>query len=523
MGETWMEWVRTLMVSVSLLAGAMQGAVGLTPDVSAGAPSDTADDTTTTTRTSGGDAAAPAPGVPTLPRPGPGASPEPTPAPAPTPAPNPAPTPPPASGSGGGSGTTYYVDCSGSDAASGVGTAQAVRTLSRASGLPLRAGDSLLLKRGCSWSGGQRLDAGWNGSSSNPITIGAYGSGDRPRIVDGKNQGVKVSGTHLVIKDLHVTFGVSATKTVNGCAQPFGDYYGVNFTEGARNVTLTGSVIEKANVGVHLSTDSGSITVHGNVLRNNNVMNVFGGSNPEKDLGAWGVLVRSDGNDIGYNEFNNNVATCPNAIGRMHSNSVEIFEGQRNYIHHNRSYGDRVFSELGGSSSKKASDNRFEYNLHSSSMADARFITTRGGGSHWGPVWRTDVEHNTVVLTGSGSIAVSCGEGCNGDILRMKGNVLVGADKPFFADASPTEADNVYWSPGGQTRVQYAGVNKLYAAGTGVLNGSIVADPQLASGSKPSGGSPAVNRADSSTPRSGADLAGRSRIGTRDAGAYEVG
>ena len=420
-----------------------------------------------------------------------------------------------------GSGTVYYVDCSGSDNNNGTSTNRAVRTLGRASGLALAPGDQLLLKRGCSWSGGQRLNAGWNGTSSKPITIGTYGSGAKPRIVDGLNQGVKVTGSHMVIQDIHVTFNVSATKTLNGCTQPFGDYYGVNFTEGANNVRLTGSLLEKANAGVHISAASHHITVQGNVFQKNNVMNVFGG-NPSADLGAWGVLLRSDNNVVSHNQFTDNKAVCKNGAGRIHSNSVEIFEGTRNYIHHNRS-NDRVFSELGGSSSQKAADNRFEFNLHQSGMVDARFITTRGGGSGWGPVYRTVVEHNTVNLTGSGSVAISCGEGCNSNILRLRGNILIGADKPLFADANFDEADNVYWHPGGETRIQIASSNKLYSPGTAVLNGSIVANPQLGSGQKPGSSSPAVNRADSSAPWAGSDLAGNGPNGTRDSGAFEVG
>ncbi len=418
-------------------------------------------------------------------------------------------------------GAVYHVDCgAGRDSNDGRTAQTAVRTLTRASNLALRPGDSLLLKRGCTWSGGQRLDAGWNGTSGNPITIGGYGSGDRPRIVDGLNQGIKVTGSHMVITGVHVTFNVSETRNTNGCVQPFGDYYGVNFTGGANNVLLTDSLMERANAGVHISANSSSITVQGNVLRNNDVMNVWGG-NPALDLGAWGVLLRSNDNNVSFNQFTNNRAPCANGIGRIHSNSVEIFEGARNDIHHNRS-NDRVFSELGGSASEKAADNRFEFNLHSSNMVDARFITTRGGGSVWGPVLRTIVEHNTVNLTGSGSIAISCGEGCNANILRLRGNILIGADKPLFADANFDEADNVYWHPGGATRLQVAGQNRLYDPGTEVFNGSIVANPQLNGSQRPAAGGPAINRADSSQPRSSTDLAGNGPIGTRDSGAFEV-
>ncbi|MEL7208411.1 MAG: hypothetical protein AAGK32_09305, partial [Actinomycetota bacterium] len=378
-------------------------------------------------------------------------------------------------------GRNFYVDCNaGKDGNNGRSGGSAFKTLGRVNNVELRAGDRVLLKRGCTWSGGQRLDLVESGTAGNPIVVGTYGSGARPRIHNGKNQGVKVTGSHILIKKIHVTFGVSATRTVNGCAQPFGSYYGVNFTGGAHHVTLQDSLIEHANAGVHVSANSHHITVQRNKLHNNDVMNVFGG-NPNKDLGAWGILVRSDDNEIAHNEFKNNRAPCANGAGRIHSNSVEIFEGQRNYIHHNKSYGDRVFSELGGSSAQKAADNVFEFNLHHSNMVDARFITTRGGGTQWGPVWRTVAEHNTVHLTGNGSVAVSCGEGCSANILTLRGNILTGVDKALYADAAFDEADNVYWNPrGSTTRIQHASTNKRHAPSTAVLNGSIVADPHLA-------------------------------------------
>ncbi|MEM9133168.1 MAG: hypothetical protein AAF962_16665 [Actinomycetota bacterium] len=389
-----------------------------------------------------------------------------------------APTPPttPKPGTGG----TYYVDCnSGSDGNNGTSTTQAVRTLTRAGNLSLGPGDSLLLKRGCTWSGGQRLDVGWRGTASNKITVGAYGSGARPRILDGKNQGVKVTGSHLIIRDLHVTFGVSETRTLNGCSVPFGDYYGVNFTDGASNVLLTDSLMEKANAGVHLSANSSSITVQGNTLQNNNVMNKWNPSSAAGDLGAWGVLIRSDNNDISYNTFSNNKAPCANGIGRIHSNSAEIYEGSNNYIHHNTS-NDRVFSELGSSAAKKASDNRFAYNTHRSSIPLARFVTTRGSGEAFGPVFRTIVEHNTVWLTSGNSVAVVCGGGCGTNVLTLRNNILAAGEKALFTDQAITEGNNTYWDPvGGPVTIQYAGQNKTYDAGTAVLNGSIVADPGI--------------------------------------------
>lgn len=423
----------------------------------------------------------------------------------------------------------FFVDCNGKDGNNGRSSGKAFKTLGRVNDVVLKPGDKVLLKRGCTWGGGQRLDLTESGTAADPITVGTYGSGALPRINNGKNQGVKVTGSHIVIKKLHVTFGVQGTTTVNGCKQPVGSYYGVNFTGGAKHVTLQDSVIERANAGVHISANSSNITVLRNKLHGNNVMNVFGG-NPNRDLGAWGVLVRSDDNEIAYNEFKNNKADCANGAGRIHSNSVEIFEGKRNYIHHNKSFGDRVFSELGGSAAEKASDNVFEFNLHRSNMVDARFITTRGNGSGWGPVWRTTVEHNTVHFTGAGSVAISCGEGCNANILTLRGNILGAVEKALFADANFSEADNIYWNPkGAKTRIQVAATNKLHTGNTGVLNGSMVIDPELRNvdngNYRPSSGSAAINLADTSDPDANVDLGRRTGVlgRWRDAGAYEMG
>src|SRR3954463_10201998 len=80
--------------------------------------------------------------------------------------------------------TTYYVDCSaGNDGAAGKGTGnQAWKTLPRANQATLAPGDRLSLKAGCTWTG--PLIAKWKGTAAAPITIGTYGSGAAPEIVN---------------------------------------------------------------------------------------------------------------------------------------------------------------------------------------------------------------------------------------------------------------------------------------------------------------------------------------------------
>ena len=78
--------------------------------------------------------------------------------------------------------TTYYVSASGgSDTNDGLSPATAWKTLTKVSAQTFSAGDSVLLKSGDTWSG-ESLELHGSGTSSNWITLSAYGTGARPAI-----------------------------------------------------------------------------------------------------------------------------------------------------------------------------------------------------------------------------------------------------------------------------------------------------------------------------------------------------
>ncbi|HLP86502.1 MAG TPA: right-handed parallel beta-helix repeat-containing protein [Candidatus Paceibacterota bacterium] len=78
------------------------------------------------------------------------------------------------------SGNTYYVSTSGSDNNNGLSQATPIQTIAKVNTLALVPGDSVLFKRGESWH--EQIVVNSSGSSTLPITYGAYGSGDAPVI-----------------------------------------------------------------------------------------------------------------------------------------------------------------------------------------------------------------------------------------------------------------------------------------------------------------------------------------------------
>ena len=75
-----------------------------------------------------------------------------------------------------------HVDAGGgNDAADGLTPATAWRSLEKVNAFDYQPGDSLLFRRGERW-GGQLNPANGEGTAQHPVFVGAYGTGDRPRI-----------------------------------------------------------------------------------------------------------------------------------------------------------------------------------------------------------------------------------------------------------------------------------------------------------------------------------------------------
>jgi hypothetical protein len=386
-------------------------------------------------------------------------------------------------------GPAYYVDAdSGDDSRVGTSPEQAWRTLARANKASLQPGERLLFERGGSWNG--RLTLSASGTPGAPITVGAYGNGNRPRLSGGC---LEVPGSHLIVTGFEV----------HDCS-----WAGVSIT-GAAN-RIEDNLIRNNIAGVAVRAGAMDNRILRNQIRDNNRMSVLT-STPWDDSGAFGVLLHGDRTEVAHNTISGSDAFSHD-YGRDGA-AIEIFGGRHSSIHHNQAFDNDAFAELGNS---RSADNTFAYNLVRSSLERSTFLVTRGARSGWGPVLRTTVLNNTVFMTGRLSEGFVCDSGCGPDVLTLRNNIVVAVVKAGYADGAITDDHNLYW--GGITQ---------FPRGPH----SLVADPRFVN---PAGGdfrlradSPAVDKGVPSPHRHDLDGAPVPRDGdgdgsaVADRGAYE--
>lgn len=347
----------------------------------------------------------------------------------------------------------YYVDCSaGKDGNPGTSPALAWKSINKANNATLRPGDSLLFKRGCAWQGPLRVT--WSGTANQPITIGAYGSGNLPKIQDSYSGNVQISGSHLIIQHLETTLTTPPNPDPKCMNQPVAWKVGFSISGSASYNTLQYIKASNLAIGVFLDYPSHHNKVLHSELVNNHVVWQL---DKNQALGAMGILLHGDHQEIAYNTFANNSTICT-YNGIVESNSIELHGASYANIHHNISYNDRVFSELGSSSTYVSTDNVYAYNLHivepQQSNIGSRFIVTRGANHAHGPVWRTKAYNNTLYHTGADSKGITC-QSCGTDVLTAKNNIFWVDREPISVDGPFVEGHNLYWASGGNPLINF--------------------------------------------------------------------
>jgi hypothetical protein len=317
--------------------------------------------------------------------------------------------------------TTYYLDATnGDDADAGTSESGPWQTLAKATAASLEPGDRLLLRRGRRWSG--RLELAESGTAAAPITVGAYGTGDRP-VVTGDC--VVLKGSNVVVQDLQA----------NDCK-----FTGVDVLGDDNRVE--GNLLTHNVAAVYLRTEATRNVVSGNDIIDNAKMSVRTRTPANDDGGAWGVLLHGDSNEIAHNTIAGSDAFSYDTRTHRDGSAIEVYGGRGNTIHHNLGMDNDAFSELGNA---RSADNTFAYNVVHSSAPWSAFVVTRGGRDHYGPVARTALYNNTAVLTGAGTQGFVCHGGCGPDILIMRNNIIQAVWKVGYADAPFDEDYDLYY------------------------------------------------------------------------------
>ena len=337
-------------------------------------------------------------------------------------------------------GTAYYVSADGSDANDGTSPQSAWQTLDMVNAAALQPGDSVSFRRGDVFSGG--LVVNRSGTSRLRITLNAYGSGDLPVVTGGlTGTCVRLDGDFIAVD------GLQAESCGYAGFSVYGDHGSVRNSAARNNAA-----------GIKVSDGSDFGTYANNTLADNNIMNV---NTPGSECGtATAVQCSDDSGAFGFlingsdNEFSGNTITGSTALSYdfgHDGSAIEIFNGNRNRIHHNVAVDNNVFSELGRGGGGTADGNTYSYNLIRStcgpSCSQAMGLIARGRTSSFGPTNGTTFEHNTVWLDGPDSQAVVCHASCPASTV-VRANILVAARNSLWMDSAGwTEEQNVLNGP----------------------------------------------------------------------------
>jgi len=175
----------------------------------------------------------------------------------------------------------YYVDFSGGDdTKDGQSVANAWKTITKVNAAALVAGDSVLFKRGETWTG-IVLNVTWSGALNNPITFGAYGDGSLP-VIDGNNVVnciIANNAEHLTFENIECAqgldygFGFSNSDfvTMTDCEAHGCGNDNVIFITGCHDCTVTRGRFYNAyertptvtSTGIEIADDCYNITITG--------------------------------------------------------------------------------------------------------------------------------------------------------------------------------------------------------------------------------------------------------------------
>jgi len=298
------------------------------------------------------------------------------------------------------SGRTYYVDSvSGSDSNLGTSESSPFKTLGKVSGLDLNPGDSVLLKRGSTWNGTMKIYSNDEGSQSQRLTIGAYGTGDKPII---ENTSSPTNNRYIGL-DIFQTGGFLTVENIH-----FRDiaFSGIQVLENRNEVLIKDCEFEDVGMGVNVK--GSNVTVDSNYFHDlKMVVNTEGGKD---DYGAFAVNVLGGSAGISNITISNNRverAIAPSFDYGHDGGAVELFEEIDGvYIFNNFVKDSKGFIESGGSGGDDTLQNVYVYNNISKDNVGGPFIffnAPSGNDPYDAAYFNYVVENNTIYHTANSS------------------------------------------------------------------------------------------------------------------------
>lgn len=317
--------------------------------------------------------------------------------------------------------TTYYIDSENGvyngDALSPQSANNEYWFLDNTQILP---GDSILFARGSSFNG--YFTCSFSGNEQNPITIGVYGNGSKPKFSNvGEWYAIALNGDYIVLQDVTCTDTYESGVSISG-----------------RHCKVQNCEI--FDVGYGVSVKGAKAEIRENRIHDLHIIkNTVGG---DDDYGAVGINIEADSATI----YDNEIFNC---IDDSYDYGVDggLFEIYGDVtgtsIYHNYGYNSDGIFELGGG---EISNTLFHHNI---------FVNNGElGGFHFSGKFTADItnfefHHNTVVDT-SGSDYEALwfnGTGSESEI-ELINNIFYYDEFTSFTNSNIiSHANNVFFSP----------------------------------------------------------------------------
>jgi Right handed beta helix region len=322
----------------------------------------------------------------------------------------------------------YYVDASsGSDSSSGTSSTSPWQSLNKVNNTTFQAGDVVNFKRGSVWSGTLQVKS--SGTSTNPVTYQAYGTGTAPQVkgpTSGYGHGIHVSGDWNVIDGFLVTDAMEA---------------GIFLASGADHNIVRNNEITATGTGV---MTYGQYTL---ITKNyaHDLKMIVNDTSPSNDYGATCYWLQAPNNEVSYNRGIN--CRAPSYDFGYDGGFVEVFnQGDNSYIHHNFAQNTNGFFELGAGGGGSAQNVKVAYNVMYNVPLGAICINN---GSYAINTAGFHFENNTWISTSASGYQVFY---CTNDFssVTMRNNIFYSNIK--IANSTPgTHSNNLYYMTNGSS------------------------------------------------------------------------